>query len=301
METKKSKVNMAKVYAAIVTVLLFASLVGVGLLFDGNLDLKTNLQQEKLVSEKLLSEKLMLDKEILALKNQISDLGKMNSELTLQADNAQKKAAAFENSISKLKKENQNLQGKKKEVDELKKLRDQLQAEVESLKLANKQLTDRNKQLQDDLNNLTAENQDLKDKLKKSALLKASNFRVEIGRKNPEKLTVKARKTHEVLVSFDLPQSSMANLGKKPLYLVITGPNGQVLCAEGTSSKTVFIDGVKQQIKPTATQEFDLGSSSQRVTLKYNTREDDLSAGVYKVEVYTDDMYLGNNQFKLMK
>lgn len=301
METKKSKVNMAKVYAAIVTALLFASLVGVGILFDGNLGLKTDLQNEKLASEKLLSEKLLLDKEISQLKSQISDMGKQNSELSMLVKTAQKKAADMETSISKLKKENQNLQSKKKEVDELKKLRDQLMAEVDALKKANQQLLDKNQQLQNDLNSVLAENQDLKDKLKKSAVLKAGNFRVEVGRKNSDKLTVKARKTHEIMVSFDLPQSSMANMGKKPLYLVITGPDGKVLAADGMSSKTVYVDGVKQQITPTATQEFDLGKTSQRVTLKYNAHDDDLSSGVYKVEVYTDDMYLGNNQFRLMK
>lgn len=289
-----------KIYAGVVTILLLTALTGAGVLYDMRGDLQIDLNNERLNGEKLLSEKLVLDKEIMALKGNLLELNSKNSDLSVQLDKVSTKVAEQEHTLTKLQKENSSLKGLKKEVDALKKLRDQLQIEVANLKDANKSLADANGQMKKDLAALEAENEVLKDKLKVAAVLKAGNFRVEVLRKNQSKMTVKARQTKEVSVSFDLPKSAMASLGKNKLYMVITGPDGKALAEEGAQKKMIMPEGVKTEITPTVTQEIDLGKGPQRLSITYAPKQD-MEKGVYKVELYTEDLYLGGSQFRLMK
>ncbi len=289
-----------KIYAGVVTILLLTAITGASVLYDMRGDLQISLNSEKLNSEKLLSEKLNLDKEILDLKNNLLELGGKNNELLAQVDAAATKAAQQDKTVNKLQKENNNLKGIKKEVDALKKLRDQLQMEVATLKDANKVLAGANDQMKKSIQELEAENNALKEKLKGAAVLKAGNFRVDVLRKNQSKLTVKARKTHEISVSFELPKSAMASLGKNNLYMVITSPSGKPIADEGAVKKTVLPEGVKTEITPTVTKEIDLGKGPQRLIIAYSP-DGDMEQGIYKVELYTEDLYLGGSQFRLMK
>lgn len=296
----KSEGAKTKIYAGVVTILLLTALTGVGVLYDMRGNLQIDLNSEKLNSEKLLSEKLKLDKEILELQNNLRDLGSKNTELLSQVDMASNKVTQQDKTISKLQKENNNLKGMKKEVDAMKKLRDQLQAEVDALKNTNQNLANANIEMKKSLQELEAENDALKEKLKNAAVLKASNFRVDVLRKNQSRLTVKAHKTHEVSVSFDLPKSAMASLGKNNLYMVITSPSGKPVADEGAAKKVILPEGVKTEITPTVTKEIDLGKGPQRLTIAYSP-DGNMEQGIYKVELYTEDLYLGSSQFRLMK
>lgn len=289
-----------KVYAATVTILLLTALTGAGVLYDVKGDLQAGLNQEMLNSEKLLSQKLLLDKEIANLKQELLALSGNNSELNSQLNMASSKVQQLEITANKLQKENNNFKAIKKEVDGLKKLRDHLQVEVAGLKEANKKLMDSQGQMEKTIAELEAENDALKDKLKAAAVLKAGNFRIDVLRKNADKLTVKARQTKVVSVSFDLPKAAMASIGKNKLYLVITAPNGKELVEDAATKKVIFPEGIKTEINPTVTQDIDLGKGPQRLTISYPAK-DDLEKGVYKVALYTDDLFLGGSQFRLMK
>jgi chromosome segregation ATPase len=105
-----------KIYAGVVTTLLLTALTGTGMLYDMRSDLQVSLDNERLNGEKLLSEKLMLDKEIIALKNNISELSGKNDELNNQLIAANSKVAQQQTTVNKLQKDNSNLKGLKKEV-----------------------------------------------------------------------------------------------------------------------------------------------------------------------------------------
>ncbi|CAN5237418.1 hypothetical protein BH09BAC1_BH09BAC1_17910 [soil metagenome] len=296
----KSEGLKTKIYAGVVTVLLLIAVAGAGVLYDMRGDLQLGINQEKLNSEKLLSEKLQLDKEIASLNNELLSLNGKNTELGSQLEMSNKKVSEQGNSLTKLQKEHSNLKSLSKEVNSLKKLRDQLQVEIAGLKDANKTLTSSNENLAQTVATLQAENQSLKDKLKTAAVLKAGNFRVDVMRKNADKLTAKARQTKQVSVSFDLPSSAVASLGKSKVYLVITGPDGKPLAEENAQKKTILPEGVKTEITPSATQEVDLGKGPQRLSISFEPHQS-MEKGIYKLDVYTDELYLGNSQFKLMK
>lgn len=298
--TMKSEGMKTKVYAGVVTILLLTAMAGVGVLYDTKGNLMADLNNEKLAGEKLLSEKLQLDKEIAQLREELLAMGNKNNELNGLI--AQKEATVKEKdaSLSKLQKENNSLKGLKKEVDALKKERDLLTAEINQYKKQNQLLADANQNLESTVSELEAQNAELRDKLKNAAVLQASNFRVDVLRKNQDKLTVKARQTRVISVSFDLPKSAAASLGKSKVYMVVKGPGGVITNGEKQEKKTIIIDGVKTDITPSTTQEIDLGKGPQRLTVTYSP-EEDMKQGVYHVELYTDDLFLGSSQFKLMK
>lgn len=291
------QINKTKLYAGTVTILLFAAITTAGMLFDVKGDLQLDLNNSQLKNEKLLSEKLQLDREISQLKGEMITLTSHSSELNSRLETANGRIVEQEKNINQIRKQNNSM---KKELDAMRKLKAQLEIEVDNLKAANQALTTANKQLEKDMNGLVAENSALKDKLKNAAVLKASNFRVEVMRKRQDKLTVKASRTHQVSVSFDLPESAMASLGKSKVYMVISGPNGKTMTEVGATKKTIYADGLKMEFTPTLTKEVDLGRGHQRITIAYHP-ENEMSEGLYKVELYTDNLFLGNSQFRLMK
>lgn len=290
-------IDKTKLYAGGITILLFAALTTAGVLFDVKGDLQTDLNNAKLNNEQLLSEKLMLDKQINQLKGEMLSLTSHSQELTNRLETAATKIKEQENTINQVRKQNNGL---KKEVDGMRKLKEQLELELNNLKAANKALTDANRQMETGIAELVAENNALKEKLKGAALLKASNFRIDVMRKRVDRLTAKASRTHQLSVSFDLPESAMANMGKSKVYMIIKGPDGQVLAESGEAKKTIFADGIKVEFTPSVTKDIDFGKGQQRVTLNYSP-EDAIEAGIYKVELYTDYAFLGNSQFRLMR
>lgn len=296
----KTEGTKTKVYAGVVTVLLLTAIAGTGVLYERQTGLKGGLNKEKLTSEKLLSEKLLLDKEIFKLNIELTAINEKNNHLGNQLEESTSKAAEQANALANLQKENTNLKGLAKEVSALKLLRDQLQAEIADLKEANFNLKQANEQIGQAIALLEAENKALKEKLKNTAVLRAGNFRIDVLRKNTQKQTVKARRTRVVAVSFDLPETSMASMGKTKVYLVLTSPNGQPVSDGKETAKTVYPEGVKTEITPSATHEADLGKGPQRLTITFEPTEN-MVEGIYKVALYTDEIYLGNSQFRLMR
>jgi hypothetical protein len=204
------------------------------------------------------------------------------------------------NTLGKLQQENSNLKGLAREISELKQLKAKWQAELLAIKESNYVLMQANEQMGQNISLLEAENKALKDKLKTATVYRAGNFRIDVFRKNSQKQTVKARQTKTVAVSFDLPETSMASIGKSKVYLVLTESSGKPIVNGKAEVKTVYMEGIKTEITPSATREVDLGKGPQRICITFETSEN-LGEGIYQVALYTDDMYLGNSQFKLMR
>lgn len=112
----QTEVPRTKIYAAVVTILFFSALTGASVLYDMRNNLQVSLDTERLNSEKLLSEKLLLDKEIVALKNNLSELSVNNIELTSQLNGAKNKVSQKETAIVNLQKENRTLKGLMRQV-----------------------------------------------------------------------------------------------------------------------------------------------------------------------------------------
>ncbi|HNQ83926.1 MAG TPA: hypothetical protein PLW31_03230 [Bacteroidales bacterium] len=287
------KMNRERVIAATTTILLVASLIGTGYYYRTSGTLKSGLNNEKLKSESLLSEKLALAKEIEKLKSDISQWQGKSQESDKLLAEAREKIEAMEKTMSWLRKENATVASLKKELNELKQLRTDLEAQLAELERKNKDKDNQIEALHAEVIALKSERDGLKSDV---AALKANitdDFRVETlrGKKN-QKLTLNARKTKKLMVSFEIPQSMSDNV-----RFTIETPNGKEIKSDDKSLTYNVVDDGRNMIANLSpyTGEFEI---SRRIEMAYKP-DQKLEPGIYKIKIYHKDTYTGSCQVRL--
>jgi len=283
-----------RMVAVIFTLLFITSLGILGYHVKLSRTTQQALAQEKLKSESLLSEKLDLDKQLKIVKDEMVSLQGKNKELDKFLAEANQKVTAKEQVISRLAKENASLQAFKKENGEIKKIREELYTKVEQLSKTNAQLTKELDGLNKTLAGLKEENSKLTAELnKQSANPSTSNFRVESFKKRSDRLTVKARKTNSVMVSFDIENADKANYEK--YRLILRKPEGGDIAGK---QKITFATAPKQLTA--STQEAPRQVSKDRVNIAF-TPSQKLEQGIYTLFIYDGNALLGSAQVRLIK
>lgn len=284
------------IIATVVTMLLVISM-GSGLYFlNGKNGAERLLTDEKLKSEKMLSEKLALAKEIDKLKRDILTQTGKNGELSKNLQSMQQQLTKKETELAVLNKSLNELGWYKKQVADLKKSKELSDRELSDLKSKLVTLEKENNDmlysvtvLQEDNNLLTERNQML------SGLM-ANNYGLEAHKKK-DKLTVKAKKTKAIVMGFDIPYEMSERLS-----FTITNPDGTKLASnqsksifyavnENLESNTVILASTKGLST--------IGKHTKRVTLTYHP-EKKIKGGVYLIEIYAEDNYVGTSQIRLM-
>jgi DNA repair exonuclease SbcCD ATPase subunit len=281
--------------AVVVLIILFLASLGImGYQIKQKHITEQALASEMLKSENLLSEKLDLSKQLKSVKDDMLALQGKNKELDQFLAEANQKVTAKEQTISRLVKENASLQAFKKENEEIKKMREELYYKVEQLSKTNTQLTKELEGLNKTLAGLKEENSKLTAELNsRSAKPATSNFRMESLKKRNDKLTVKARKTNSVMVSFDIENGDKANYEK--YRLILRRPEGGDIAGE---QKVTFSAAPKQLVA--STQE-SLGQVSRdRVNIAF-TPSQKLEQGIYTLFIYDGNTLLGSAQVRLIK
>ncbi len=290
MNTKMSK---EKVIAATTTVLLVLSLIGTGLYYRSNGKLKGNLDNEKLKSESLLSEKLALAKEIEKLKNDISIWqGKSQDSDRLLAE-ALDKISGMEKTMNWLRKENATVSSLKKDLNELKQIRKELETQLAELDRLNKEKDQQIAELNSELIALKTERDGLRSDV---ATLKANitdDFRVESlkGKKN-QKLTLNAKRTKKLMVSFEIPQSMSDDVR----FTIVT-PKGREIKSDDKSLTYHFIEADRPMIASLSPYSGDF-EISRRLEMSY-APDKKLEPGIYKIKIYNKDTFAGSCQVRL--
>ena len=177
-----------------------------------------------------------------------------------------------------------------------------LRQENQQLREENERLSSENEQLRGDKEQLSGQVTDLakqlEDQIRKtqSATFKASSFRVEVERRN-DKLTAKARRARELLISFDLADVPETYQGAQKLYLVITDDKGNPISVKNPTKATIYaptgpVEIIAQQVKQVVLE------STQRLSFVHKL-EDKLSSGNYVAAIYCDKGLLGASSFRL--
>jgi len=134
-----------------------------------------------------------------------------------------------------------------------------------------------------------------------ASVLHASNIRMDAihtkhhGKK--EKNTKRARKTDILRVYFDIDENRIAESGEKDLYLVITGPDGQILpsATQGTiansEGKNISYSILKQISLTKGEPVKDLHADWHQ-TSKY-------AKGTYQIAIYNGGYIIGNGRVSL--
>ena len=288
MKTQITKAQTVIIIATSVVLIL------AGLSIYKNVTIKNQLQKEKIRSETLLSEKLELNKSIDNFKKDLASLQGKNTQLDKVVKETSGQLEKKESQIRKLLAENASLTDLKKKNAELEALRNKLEEEVASLNLNVNQLMADNKQYSEQLESMQTENKSL---AFHNALLEAmlsDNYRIEALRGKHDKLTVAARRTNKLMVSFDIPSGS-----GKDIYFKIVTPDEKELSSRDDKSATINYINQDENLMASLTESAASGSqSAKRAELIYKP-EHKLTKGIYRINVYDGKDYMCSIQLRL--
>ncbi len=284
-----------KIAAAAATLLFLLSLVGIGFLTSANRELQSEVNTEKLNGENLLSEKLALEKQIKDFRSEMLLMEGKNRELDLYLTDTKRRLEEREANVARLTKENAGYNALKKEHESIKKMRSDLMAQMDQLKTTNNNMQKEIGQLNNTISSLEKEKKELMAKLEApQTQMIATNFMVEVRKKKEEKLTVRAKKTRSIAVSFELPSSQAQTLGN--FYRIdLLSPTGVLI-----NGKVKEVKVQKAAVMTASLDKQSMKEKNDKINLTFEP-EDKLVKGVYAIIIYNGNQYLGSAQVKLVK
>ncbi len=278
-----------RIIAAASTALFVIALVGMIIIHDSNRSLEDMLNGAKLKNESILSEKLSLDKEIKNFKGQLAALQGKNKDLDKYLTTANADLAKRE---KELKAANSN-KTSAKELANLKRMRGDLEKQINALTSQIAALESSNADFSSQLASLTAKNKELMASNDLMKAFAANNYRVESSRGKNDKLTVVARKTKKLKMGFDLPQTVVENIQFK-----IKTPEGKVIDKEEDGLTATIVDMEDGSDLIASLEPMGDFEVTKRIEMKYEPKKK-LSKGVYTIDIYNGTTYMVSCQVKL--
>lgn len=275
--------------AAIISLLLFTTIFA----FVSNSKNKRNLNEEKLQTESLLSEKLLIQKELDNLKSDQAALSSKNEATEKLLASTELKLAEREKRISSLTKNNNSLNKTVQELADLQNEKADLDKIYADLKLEHEKGLAQARELQSSVSALEAQKSEITGKFRDAELYNSDNFVVYGTRgKTKEKLTLRACRTKQLNMNFEVPQS----LTEAISFTILT-PSGTLITPENQALSWDFIQdpGNFTASLSSVTGEFE---QSREVVLKYAPKEK-LTSGEYKIQILCGIVNIGNCRIKL--
>jgi len=282
MEKRRQTIAYA---GAIVIGLLLINLV---FTIGSNTKNKKSLITEKLASEKLLSEKLSLEKKLAALMDDYTTLTENDRNNSKLLAETKIKIAENEKKINSITSENRSLRATKKELAEIQKVKSNLEKESAQLKSGYEQLMAQSRDLQNSVLLLGTEKKNLVSQLENAGKNSTDNFLVTATRgKKTESIVVKASRTKNLNVTFEVPQS----LTEAISFRIVT-PSGTIINPEEKILSWNFPQEARNFTASlsTLTGEFE---QSRQVVMNY-TSPAKLGKGEYKIQILCDGNSIGN-------
>jgi hypothetical protein len=130
-----------------------------------------------------------------------------------------------------------------------------------------------------------------------NAILKSmvsDNYRTEAFRGRNEKLTVNARRTNKLQVSFDLPGQVTGN----DIYFRIITPEGMEFSSNKDLAATIEIIENNDDLLASADPDAGAVAVNRRAEMSFRPQKK-LTEGVYRFNLYNGDRFLGSTQLRL--
>ena len=289
----KTNLRKSKTIATISLIVLVASLVAVGIYHRHNKGLKTTVETEKIKSEALLSETLQLKKSLEDLRVNVIQLKESNNTLDMRLTEKINLLKQKEAEVNRLFSENASLKQFRQKTAELEQVRDQLSKELSSLMLQMDGLRSENSDLSNQLARAKSENSSLNnDNSQLLSALLANNYRMEATKGKNQRLTLNARRTDKLVVSFDLPVAVDKNLH----FNVITPAGEQVSSLENSD----FLDlRASEVLYASLDDNFpEQKNVTRRIEMTYKPSVK-LTKGIYQFDIFSKDTYIGSTQIRL--
>ena len=292
-ETKNN--NGLKVLAGILGVILLGTIIyAVNLYQDSKKNEAILLKEKELVVEDLTSLKSEYDKAIM-------ESNQTNEELVAARDNI----AKYIDSVSGMKADLANLSRYRRQVGVLKKEREELLRQVDSLKQSNTLIAMQRDSTFVELekqnvfnDSLVVQNTQLADAVQRGSALNLTGFVVDAVRERNNgtlRSTTSAKRTDRLKVCFTVADNVIAEAGDREFYIEVLDPNGNVM--GGTNSKTME-EGAS--ITYTKNTNFFYENAALDVCDYISNYAGEFQKGNYMVNVYDDGLkLLGTSKFEL--
>jgi len=252
-------------------------------------NISTELKQE--FNDMLVTYDALIAKD----KSKESSINKQKSEIQslLNQLNSNKKLSASD--LYKFKKENETLREIMKsyvvQIDSLNTINIGLNTELEVKKTELISTTTE----RDEFKKVAEEKTAL---VTKGSKLQAYNFVSEALRmklNNMTEITDKAKKAIQFRSSFTISENSLANTGKKIIYLQIIGPSGEVMQSKLNNT----IETENGTVVYSDKKEIDYQNQSLDLTIYYNLQGGEAIKGNYKVKIFCEGNIIGTDGFTL--
>ncbi|MFN8354619.1 MAG: hypothetical protein U0Y10_09245 [Spirosomataceae bacterium] len=294
----------SKSIAGVLTFLLVFSLFGGIYYWDKSGDLTLAQNKSELKADSLLSVKLNLEREIVQLGDQLNaqltEAKDQNRVLSSQMASIKHTLRSKDAMLNRYHQISETLQSSTNQLDaqiaDLQKVRTNLQAELTQIKLTNEKISSENYQLKAQLTAQTKVIEIAKSELAATKLLiTADNFRVDVLKPNT-KVTAKAKKANELVVSFNLPMA-LKSYTKQEVFMSITDLNGNPMKGE-LGSQVIKTKEMSFQIPVYATTTVNFDQAPQKVKMTFKPTQK-VAPGEYRISIYTLTAYLGSTEVSL--
>jgi len=269
-------------------------------------DLRKTAAQKGSEIEIMADERGELQNELEQMLNELDTMDTANDSMKVELSNRKNEIEGLlakvkdkDFAIYKLRKETTTLrtimQGYVVVIDSINTLNVGLRSENEEVRSTLKQERSKAKQLQQKNDNLSS-------KVALASRLDVSEVRVfgvNVKRDMTGKETDRARRTDKVRVCFKLNENKVAKAGKKPLYLRIIAPDGNILTAENVDDSRFEFSGGKGYYS--GKMEVDYTQAEQELCLDWvkPSQEEVVLPGIYQLYVYAEDYEMAAVSYEL--
>ncbi|MDZ4714820.1 MAG: hypothetical protein SH819_05060 [Cytophagales bacterium] len=282
-----------KAIAATMTALLLVCVLWLSYQMRTNSTLEESMNSEKLKTESLLSEKLLLEKDISKFRAQLSSLTGKNQELDKVLKQTSARLDVRENEFNRIKKENQSLNQIRKQSKEVQALKKELEKELEATTASYKAMQLENKKLSMSVASLEEKNKMLTDELQKAMLASVDYTQFDAVRGTKGILTVKASRTRKLIANFIVPS------GLKNISYRVIDPSGNALTEkDGTIASRVVVNAENYTVSASNGSSAPHTAKPSKMEMTYKPARK-LKPGTYRVELLSDNQYVGSTQVRL--
>ena|SRR6218665_3001873 len=259
--------------------LILAALLSIsiiGWLSVNNKDLEKMSDQARLRQDSILASKLLLDKEIYDLNLALSENKHKNASLDSTILGINGLLNEKIKIINGLNAENASVKRLKKELTDLKLLRQKFEKQIQELLAENAQLKEQNRLLTDKLASQVIP--------KPEIVVNTDNFRVTLQRGN-SKPTLRSKKIRTLSFSFEVKSNSKEALSQN-VYIVAKDANGNII-SEATPAE--FVQIKDETISYSAKQKVEIGETAKKVTVTIKPSAKIKAKGIIKLMVYSEN------------
>ncbi len=246
-----------------------------------------------------------VDRQLELTRSELEQYRGRSEQLDSLLNDANGKIAEQESKIRALmssgKKSSANNAELRRQLEELKTLKDKYLEEIDRLIMENQRLQSENDSLAVELSNNVTVTNTLQARLKVAEQLRVDRVSVTPQKKRAiggkAVTTSMAKRTEKIDACFVVLENAVASRGTKLISLRLVAPDGKPLA--GTSQGTFVNVDNGQEMTATANHQLDYDGSSMDLCLIWEDESKPLVAGKYGVEVYIDGALVFTSSFSL--